>query len=338
MSEGISFARQFVRSVVASKVSGGDTESLHKYVNERWPHCSPDLIEKAAVGALTQSQTHGRVAEGFLDAVRARTALGRLPFRRTAFNVRSVAATVGARGYWVGEAQPIPLSKPALEGVSLPARKVGAIVAVTEESLHDLSPITESGLQRDLEIAVASAVDEALFLPSNAGIPNERPASILYGAPTVVSTGDLRTDIEALADAYAGDWSTAAIVTSPRIGMQAALRADITGHADIGPNGGTMFGLPVFTTGALDGGGAGDWIALVDCARIAFAMDGITLGSSGVTTLAMADDPDSPAEMVSMFQTNTVALRAAVSANWVAVGSGSVVVVSGADYSGSASP
>ena len=67
-------------------------------------------------------------------------------------------------------------------------------------------------------------------------------------------------------------------------------------------------------------------------------MDGITLGSSGVATLAMADDPGSPAEMVSMFQTNTVALRAVVSANWTAVGTGGVVVVSGANYSGSTSP
>src|SRR3546814_18945983 len=50
--------------------------------------------------------------------------------------------------------------------------------------------------------AIAAGLDVALIDPSNNGAPNVKPASITYGAETVVSTGDdaddIRLDVRAL--------------------------------------------------------------------------------------------------------------------------------------------
>lgn len=333
----LSFATQFVRGVICKSVGGADAP---RYAAARWPWSDPNQIAKAA--AITASETSDRLADAFLDAVRERTALGRLPFRKAAFNTRTIAAAAGSHGYWVGEAKPIPLSKPALAGVSLAPLTVAALIAMTREALRDASPTTEAGIRRDLEAAVAAALDEAAFDPTNAGVTDERPGSLTYGATPVMSSGNdataLRTDVAALLGVFGGDVATAALLMSPRTALQISLLPQPLGNADLTVNGGSLFGLPVVTTGALAGGSYGDYMALIDCGGAAVALGRLDVLESYDATLVMADNPSAPSEVVSMFQSGTVALRATCAANWKNLRTGGVVLLTGVDYSAAMSP
>lgn len=341
----LSGRRTYLRGLIART---SDPNNVRELIQRRWPWADTAGIEKTAVGALTGQGD--KYTADFLSAVREQSVLGRIGFRQLPFRHRAIAATTGARGYWVREGDATPVGKAALAGAILEPMAVSVIVAQTNEAVASANHLVEQGLQNDLEGALREAIDEALLHPANAGIAGEVPASIFYGAPTLQTAGpsadDLRSDITALFAAYTGRLSTAALILSPRTALQIALLQQTLGSTDLSATGGRLFGLPVFVSEAMNGASGGDWLGLVDASAAIFAMDDLRVSRADEALLECDDAPAgssaSPAaasaNLVSLWQTNSIAWQARVAANWKLFGSGRAVLIAEADYSGEGSP
>lgn len=216
----------------------------------------------------------------------------------------------------------------------LTAKKVAAIICTTTEAIRAESPAAEAGLQADLETGCVGALDTAFLDASNAGT-DAMPASVTYGAPTIVATGDAAADLKALVAAFAGDMASAYLATDPISATGLAMVRGTNGSflfPDAGPRGGSILGIPLLVSRFSPRDTSGGQLALIDASGIALALEGIELSQSDQTSLVMADTPTSPASMVSMFQTNTVALKAVIRANWENQRVGGVAVLTGADW------
>lgn len=326
--------RTYTRSVMLRAASETlDPDTLHAMAVSRWGASQADTIVRAAVAPVSTDDTGSNsIVREFLGLVRENTVYGRLSgLRKVPFNVPMPRIVGGATGYWVGEAKLKPLSKPAVMGSTLSASKVVALLAITSEALRAGGPIAESALQADLVRAVSGAWDEAFLDPTNAGVAGERPASITHGAATVTATDDPAADIEALIEAFTGDFSAAYWVMHPTMATRLARRR--TGDAfvfpELGPRGGSMLQMPVLTSR----NAPEDMIALIDPTGIAASDDGLEIRRAKHASLLMVDDAeDAEPELVSLFQTNTVALMAEVLTSWEVQRPGSVAVITGADY------
>src|SRR5690606_16487975 len=186
-------------------------------------------------------------------------------------------ATETTRGYWVEQFKPIPLSKRALAGSSLPRRKIGAIIAATVESIEKDGPDAEGRIEADLRAACAATLDAAFIDVSNGGIPDVTPASVVYDLG-VSSQGDPASDIELLIAGFGGDLSAAYFITDPTTAAQVALARDAGGafmFPDAGPRGGSIVGVPLLTSRGSPRDSTGGQIALVDASGVAAALDSI---------------------------------------------------------------
>ncbi|OOG47025.1 phage major capsid protein [Rhodanobacter sp. C01] len=323
--------RSYIRLKLAQWGGSGSPELTNTFAAARWP--DGFAISKAAVAAITTGDLGPEMVE-YLNAVREKSVLGGLVTRPAAFNKRMLARTNGVIGWWVAESSPAPMLKAVLAGSTLTAKKVVALIAVTDEALRAESPAVEAGLQFDLETGCAGAIDQALLDPANAG-SDTIPASVTHGAPTIAATSDAAADLKALVSAFAGDMSTSYLITDPDTATGLAMVRGANGSflfQDASPRGGSILGIPLLVSRYSPHDTAGGQIALVDSSGIAVAMDAIELSQSDQTSLAMSDEPGSPATMVSMFQTNTVALKAVIRANWENQRIGGVAVITGADY------
>lgn len=322
--------RTFVRGLIAKTASRGNAAA---YAANRWGTSQGERIAKAAVSALTTTDIGTPEAREFFALATEQSLIGRIQgLRRVAFNTRFVRATQGAFGHWVAEANPIPLSKPAVMGSSLPGRKVAAIVTATKESIESMGGAVEAGLQRDLLDAVSGALDYGFITPTFAGVTDEAPASVTFGQTQIASTGDARQDIEALFNAYTGNLRNAAIVMNPRTAVQIGLLPAQIGETKLGVNGGVLAGVPAFCTEAATFDSDGGFITILDAGAIAYAARDFGMDTADQADLMMSDTPTSPGAMVNLWQTNTIAWKALIEANWEVQGTGRVVTVVGVDY------
>ena len=327
--------RTFVRALIARATVGFDPENLMGFARTRWGEQHAAAVTKAAVSALGTGNADPDARE-FFGLVREQSVLGRLVgLRRVPFNVRTLSVQTGARGFWVSQAKPKPLSKPALTGSSLPPLKVAAILVVTQEMLRSHDPAVESMLQDDLTRALTVVLDEALIDPDNAGLANETPASIAYGATQIAATSDFGADLRTMIGAFKGDLGYAAFVTSPEVATGIAMMTDSGGRylfPNVGPRGGELIGLPLLTTRADATTTSGSSLMLLDPTGIAAALGALSIESSDAATLQMSDDPNDagvPVEQVSLWQTNSAAFKAEIYANWSRQRAGSVIVLEG---------
>jgi len=328
--------RTFVRGLIASTLCTGDCEA---FASRRWGMTQASAIAKAAVSAIGSGDVGTPEAREFFSLASEQSLLGRIAsLRRIPFNVRSVTQTQGATVGWVMEGNPIPLSKPAIEGFTLPSLKVGGIIVSTKEALLAMGDVAEAALQRDLLNTVSRGLDAAFIDPGSAGIADTMPASVTYGQTQIASAGptaaNARADIRALFAAYQGDWRTATVVMHPQTAVQLGLLDAELGDTKLTVQGGVLVGVPVVCSSGVPLESSGGSITLLDADAIAFAARDFTMEVSDETSLYMSDTPTSPAQLVSMFATNSVAWKAAAEANWETQGTGRVATVTGVDYAG----
>lgn len=346
MNAGVSLAargRNFTRSVLLRAGGCGlDVDSIRQTALTRWGPVGAEDIAKAAVSALGTSDTGNQspAAVEFFDLVRAQSIYGRLTgLRKIPFRVRMIRMTGGSRGYWVGQAKPIPVSKAALLNTAgIEPAQVAAITVVTDEAVR-FGGVAESTFEADLRRAVAASWDEAFLDRTNAGeatsIEVIRPAAVTYGAPSVAGSGDPVADIAALVEGFAGDLGAAIFVTDPKTAAQLGLYRNGSGlvFPDVGPRGGTIVGIQVLTSSSSPRDSDGGQIALIDPTGIAGGDGGIEVDRSDVAAIQMSDTPEEgPTELVSLFQCNLVALKSVVFVNWRVERPGSVSVLTNADY------
>jgi HK97 family phage major capsid protein len=278
----------------------------------------------------------------FVEYLRPMTIIGKFgangipSLRAIPFNVRFPAQVTGGDGYWVGEGQPKPLTRFSFEEVTLRWTKVANIAVVTEDLLRFSTPSAEIVVRNALAEALQARLDSDFINPSISLQADVRPASITNGATTSASSGvdaaAVRADIRTLLSVFiAANISTSGLVFIMREAQALALmllRNDLGQREfpDIRINGGTLEGIPVITSqyvpqGVVVAAAPGE-IYLADDGGVSIDLSreaSLEMADSGLTN-AVINDASPPVSvesaLVSMFQTNSVAIRAERFINW----------------------
>lgn len=352
---GIGMAR-VVRAVALAHRRHRDVESV---VRELYP--DDQLVQRAAVAAHSTDNSDALVsAEGgvyadFVEYLRPRTIVGRFgtdgipSLRRVPFRTPLITQTGAGQGYWVGEGQAKPLTNFTWTRTTIDPLKVANIAVITDELIRSSSPSADAMIRDSLVDALRARLDTDFIDPDKAAQAGISPASITNGVTPVDSTG---TDADAVsADVQAAMAGFIAANNAPTTGVwiMSATRAlalsmmrNALGQSEYGNlsmNGGTFGGLPVIVSEYV----APDTVILVNAADIYLADEGgFAVDSSTEASLQMDDAPThnsttpTAAQLVSMFQTNSVAIRAERTINWARRRASSVQIISGAHWGGEA--
>lgn len=328
---------QFLRATMAG---AGSWSRAEDFVTRHYGRSlASELIRKAALGPVTMAELDSELAASYRDFVALvdeHSVVGRLALRRVPFDVRYLALTAGAQGYWVGEGKPLPFSLPTLAGATLAPLKVQAAILQTKEVVLGAGPTAQAGFNAELLRAIVAVLDDAFLDPGNAGIAHASPAAVTHSAVALPSTGDdaaaVVADIGRLLEAFGGDLGTAVFVSDPTTAVRLALLG-VQGTLDVTPRGGSLFGVPFLTTRAsrrTTGGGA---LTVLDPAGITYAADPVTFDQSDAATVQASDTPDDPVTggtvELSLWHHNLVALRLTQFANWRAERPGAVATLDG---------
>lgn len=366
LDKGIAFAR-IARVKAIAKLDGEGVSTVAKNLygdqSDTYAH-----FTKAAVSATDSSSALvGDETSAFADFVeylRPMTIIGKFgqngipALRRVPFRTPLIGQSTPGTANWVGEGAGKPVTKPDFTRTTLEPLKVAAITVATEEALRDSSPAAEGILRDDLAAAVVARLDTDFIDPSKAADAGVSPASITNGLTFTPASGTdidaLRADVQALFAAFiaANNAPTSGVwimngITALAISM---LRNPLgqKEYPDLNMGGGYFEGLPVIVSEYVpndfdpDGGGAevaGSVIALVNASDIYLGDEGgVSVDMSREASIEMADNPTqdsttpTPAQLVSMWQTNSVALRAERTINWAKRRPSAVAAIASANY------
>lgn len=366
---GIGFARHVIAHV-SSRLTGMSPLDIAK---RAWPsHVTlHQFIERAAVPAgSTQAgnwaeplaNTTTDLAAEFLEFLRPATILGRFgtngipSLRRVPFNIRVKAQTQGGTGYWVGQGKAKPLTRFGYSAQSLAFTKVAAITVITEELARFSSPSAEGMVRDSLRDCLVERLDIDFIDPAHAGTANVSPASITNGVAAMTSAGitadNVRADIQRLIGAFIATNANPAglvLIMPTTLALALSLMTNALGQAEF-PNlsmaGGTVQGIPVITSQyAANASGYGNLVIAVNANDILLADDNeVTVDASREATLEMSDTPTQDSTVptastgVSMFQTNSIALRAERFVNWSKARAGAVAYIDDVNWGSAGSP
>lgn len=346
VEKGIAFTR-YVKALAIAKGNLGDAVSYAQNKKE-WAD-TPQVVQvlRAAVAAGDTTSSgwaselvyNQNLVGEFIELLRPQTIIGKLTgLTRVPFNVRMSGQDSGSTAYWVGQGKPVPVSKLHTMEVTLGIAKAAGMVVLTEELVRSSEPSAELLVRNDLTKAIAQFLDVQFIAPDYAAVANVSPASITNGVAPTAATGTtsafLRADVQTLFNTWiaaelnpqGGAW-----VMTPTTALAISLMLNTLGQPvfpDINMNGGTFFGLPVIVSSSAKQvgspvAGEGNLIVLVNQPEIMLADDGQTvIDASREASLEMLDNPTNAAvpgtatSMVSMFQTNSVAIRAVRFINW----------------------
>lgn len=332
---GVGFAR-FAMAMYAGK---GDASSAQKFAEHAFAKDARlNSVMKAAVAAGTTTDPawagnmvdYQNLSTEFVDFLRPRTIQGQFgqggvpALRRVPFNVRIPGKTSAGRAQWVGEGFRKPVTKSGYDATELKWAKIAAISVITEELARFSDPSIQVLVRDDLADAVIERMDEDFVDPTKAAGTgaSASPASITNGVTAIPATGDPYADIAAL-------WATADSTNLP-VGSAVYITDSATARSLSGvrnplgnrefPNvamtGGDIDGVPVIVSNYVPAG----MFILAFASEIYLADDGVvTIDISREATIVMDDDATATptiAQMVSMFQTNQLAIRAERYVNW----------------------
>ncbi len=349
LEKGIAFAR-FAKSLAVGNGNLGNALEFSK----RYEDTSPQVVNvmKAAVaaGTTTDPTWAGNLSEydtmtgEFIELLRARTFMNQISgWRRVPFKVSVPRQTAGGTGYWVPEGNFKPVTSAAFDRVTLDNHKIAAISAITMELARLSTPDADNLVLNDLLNAVAERRDLSLLDPALAAAANTNPASLTNGVTATVASGTdaaaLRADLRAMIGAYLSannDIAGGTLVMSQALALSIGMMRNALDQQEfpgLSMNGGTLEGIPVVTTQNSPAG----QITMIKPSEVMLAEDdSISLDTSTEASLVMDDDPQAvvdPRPMVSMWQTNQIALRAEQMITWTKARPGAVQLITGAAYS-----
>lgn len=349
LEKGIPFTR-YVKALAMAKGNLPGALAIAQN-NQNWKDTSPE-VEKVLMAAVAGGDTttagwaselvyNQNLVNEFIEVLRPATVLGRIPgLTKVPFNVRMSGADQGTSANWVGQGKPAPVSKMHTLAVTLGIAKAAGLVVLTQELVRSSQPSAELMVRNDLVKAIAQFLDQQFLSPDYAAVANVSPASMTSGVAPTPATGTtsaaLRADVQTLfgvwiaanLDPTGGVWVMPATTALSISLMLNALGQPV--FPKITMNGGEFFGLPVVTSqsAVMVGSpvaGEGNMIVLLNAPEILLADDGqVTIDASGEASIEMLDNPTNQAggagptatTMVSMFQTNSIALRATRFINW----------------------
>lgn len=341
---GIEFAR-YVKCLAAAR---GDVMRAYEIAKANYPD-QPRIqrVLKAAVAGGTTTDTtwaaplvdYTQFAGDFVEFLRPMTILGKFgtagipSLRRIPFNVQIPRQTSGGNGYWVGEGKPKPLTKFDFDRIQMRWAKVAGISVLTDELVRFSNPSADMLVRNALAEALVARLDTDFVDPTKAAVTDVSPASITNGVTPITASGAdaaaVRADVQ---DVFAqfiaanmspttGVWIMSAVTALGLSMMQNALgQPEFPGMTLMG---GTLYGMPVIVSEYIPTDTAGRIVILVNADDVYLSDDGqVVVDASREASLQMLDDPTNASAdgtattMVSMFQTNSVAVRAERWINW----------------------
>ncbi len=344
LPKGIGLAR-YVKAIAFGK---GNNAAAQEYAKQ-WDTSTPEvsLALKTAIAAGTTSDSawagplvyNENLASEFVEYLRPTTILGKMEgLRRVPFNVRYPTQTAGSTVGWVGQGAGKPVSKLQLSYGTLGFAKAAGIVVITQELARFSSPAAEMVVRDDLAAQMRYFLDAQFIDPGVAAVANVNPASILNGATNVrqaaaawTSMANVNTDIKAFLETFAANnisLENSYWVMTPAAALALSMiyttGGETRAYPDIMVGGGSLFGIPVITSNSVPHSvSAGSIVALVKASEVFFADDGaIAIDVSTEASLEMSDAPantsatPTAAQLVSMFQTNSIAIRCERIINW----------------------
>jgi hypothetical protein len=325
-----------------------DHDALLEF-KDRWPHAvlksRLEMEYKAAISPGTTSDaTWGgplvvasASSEGFGAALKAKTLLGRIPgLRRPPLNSVLPVMTTGATVGWVGQAQAKPLSAGALSGVPLAFFNAQGMFVFTDEHVKLAIPGSDKFLRDELITELVEFFDVSAFDPAITEIAGTRPASLTNGAPSAAASGTTAaaaaTDVKAAISAFFAanaDASAPVMITSPALAVPIAIA---TGSQTLGAMGGSLFGIPAITSGAVAG-----LVIFMDAAQVYVAEEpGITLDATKQASLEFESTPANPTTastvLKNLWQTNLTAIKAEKMVAWKKARTNALRYISAAAY------
>jgi hypothetical protein len=255
-----------------------------------------DLATIGAIGAYLDSLA----TDSFVIAIQNDNAFVKPPL-----NTNTAVSTLNGTAYLRLQGAPIPLTRLTLNSNALKPIVVSALGVVTDELVRNAGLEAEALFNREMRKAAGLVIDsENLALIVDVSTP-------LRTSTGMDPLGDLRALLQHI---NATGASRPYFVTDPNTANSLSLFSTANGpllFEEMTPRGGMIAGVPVLVSGAVPL----HHIYGIDAGSIACNVDTITLDQSNEAVLQMADNPTgdvssgSGTTAVSMFQTNSVALR-----------------------------
>jgi HK97 family phage prohead protease len=336
--------------MIAAKMYGTESD-VYGFITKANEVLAGSTVTGNWAATLVGAET-GMVAD-FAEFLRPATILGKFgnngipALRSVEFRVPLISQLTGGDAYWVGEGKPKPLTSFTFARTTLEPTKIANIAVLTEESIRSSNPKSDGIVATGLREAIAAGQDTAFIDPANGGTPNVKPASVTNGAETIASTGDdadaIRVDVRAVFQKFvdadnppeSGVW-----VMSTTNALALSLIMNPLGQKEfpgVGMTGGTFEGIPVIASRY-----AGPIVALINASDIYEADEGqVAVDMSREASLEMKNASLTQdagtgvgAAMVSMFQTNSVAIRAERTINWIRRRDSAVAYLTGVTWGG----
>ena len=361
--KGVAFARYF--KALINGQGNHNLALLYAQSQKDWELQTPEVaayLKTAVEGGTTTTSGwasqwvyNQNLVSEFIELLRPMTVIGRLPgLRRVPFNVRVSGQDSGSTAYWVGQGKAVPVSKLNAIEVTLGIAKAAGLVVLTQELVRSSEPSAEMKVRDDLLGSITEFCDRQFLDPDVAAVSNVSPASITNGVTALTPTGAnlaaLRADIQTLfrnfinandnpqSATWIMDTSQALAISM----MQNALGSNEFPQMTM--NGGTFAGLPAITSNSANIAGSPDsgrMIILAKTSDILFADDGgLEIDASREASIEMTDVPSGDAaagtagttSLVSMYQSNSVAVKAVRFINWKKARSTAVAFIREAAY------
>lgn len=267
------------------------------------------------------------VAESFLALMRPYSiALQLATFMRAVpMRTRLYVSLAGPGGAEVAEGQAVPVSKGDYTAQDLKPRNFAAMIVRTLELATNTSPVATQGVADELAQATADVENTKFVSPTVAG-------SIFNGQQTFAGTGStvdaIDADLKHLVDLVpSATLPGAHFIMTKETATALSLKRGSGGSAaypTISPQGGTLMGLPVLVTPAMEQAGT-RYIGLVAPSQVLWAHEGaVQLSASTEAAIQQTDAPTNNSRtstgttLVSLYQTESIALKAVRQSNWYA--------------------
>ncbi|RJF86786.1 hypothetical protein D3874_06940 [Oleomonas cavernae] len=261
------------------------------------------ILAKSAVGAQLADDAEWHLASAaWIGSIQEQSALARIAGSgmhkvapRQAVGIVASTLTAGI----AGNGLPIPVSKLGIDRNALVPTTAGVILVVSEELALDISAGASNLLSSELKAAVALAADDAFF---GLTIDSATPST----PSTAIDEPGWRRELRWLLDQVGIAGGSSPIwVGAPDVVRRISTLSEI--GLNVAPDGGELLNCPLVSSVAVPPG----ILRLVDAKAIAGSILPVEIDSSRNADVQMADNPVvGAAAMVSMFQTNSVAVRA----------------------------
>lgn len=312
-------------STLAESTAPGALRVSNRVVSVAKSAVSPGKLSDATY-AGNLSDYHA-IAEGFISSLQNVGVFDRMlvnGMKRLPFRTRVAVVTSAATGSQPAEAALAPITQINLAGDTvLDPKTVLAILVLSNELVRFATPGTVDLLGRELRTATVKATDSEFLTGIMSGITGIGSA----GSQPGEALADFRTLLD---EVTIDSTSRLFFVMPPLIAKQLSFLPTSADHfSDMGPTGGVIRNIPALVSDALSAG----TILLVDATGIAGATDTITIDTATQGALKMDTVPGSGGQqLVSLFQTNSTALKAFRYFGYDRLRDSAVAFIEGASY------